>query len=81
MSEALDLVKCTMALWGWSDGGEPGSVKRDESNEVIALHGDRIWQADVELASVALMCLMPSAEATAFVVTLDRSRLSVDNLW
>lgn len=47
---ALDDVKGYMEFWGWTDGGNPGSVKKDEHGNVIARHGDRHWVADVDNA-------------------------------
>ena len=58
MSKSLDLVKCYMSYWGWSAGGEPGSVKRDADNKVIARHGDSMWKDDIELTCIALTHLM-----------------------
>jgi hypothetical protein len=64
MSQAVDLVRCYMSLWGWSDGGDPGSVKQDANDIVVACHGDKTWHADVELACVALTCLMRHTKMT-----------------
>lgn len=47
---ALDDVKGYMEFWGWTNGGSPGSVKRDSRDQIIARHGDAIWAADVENA-------------------------------
>ncbi len=51
---ALDDVKSYMEFWGWSNGGEPGSVKRDADGQVIARHGGAQWIADVERACATL---------------------------
>jgi hypothetical protein len=50
----LSEVKSYMEWWGWTHGGEPGSVKRDASGEVTARHGDAQWIADVEKACATL---------------------------
>ena len=60
MHTSLDLVRCLMTSWGWSDGGDPGSVKRDARNKVIARHGDATWATDVESACVRLRKLAES---------------------
>jgi hypothetical protein len=62
MSTTLDEVRSYMSFWGWSDGGNPGSTKRDAANNVIARHGDDTWMADVELACVTLMRLVNHTE-------------------
>lgn len=54
---ALNDVKGYMEFWGWSDGGGPGSVKRDDGGRMIAKHGDAQWQTDVEMACATLMRL------------------------
>ena len=64
MTSSLDLVKRYMSSWGWSDGGAPGSVKRDANKNTVAFHGDMTWQADVELACVALMSLANAPKTT-----------------
>lgn len=46
----LSEVQSWMRFWGWSAGGEPGSIKRDANGAVIARHGDQTWKADVERA-------------------------------
>jgi hypothetical protein len=46
----LKNVQSWMNWWGWSDGGNPGSVKRDAEGNVTARHGDAQWQRDVEYA-------------------------------
>lgn len=48
--DTLREVKSYMSWWGWSDGGNPGSVKRDADNKIIAHHGDMTWIVDVERA-------------------------------
>jgi hypothetical protein len=63
MSTALDLVKSYMSLWGWSDAGNPGSVKRDADNKIIARHGDAVWIADVQLACASLIRLADRSKA------------------
>jgi len=37
-----------MAALGWSHNGWPPAVKRNESGEVIADHGDNTWVNDVQ---------------------------------
>jgi hypothetical protein len=44
----LDGVKSWMSFIGWTDGGSPGSVKRDANNKVVAHHGDATWIEDVQ---------------------------------
>jgi hypothetical protein len=51
---ALDDVKSYMEFWGWTNGGNPGSVKNDSRGNVIATHGDKIWSSDVENACATL---------------------------
>lgn len=60
---ALADVKSYMEFWGWSNGGGPGSVKRDADSKVIAQHGDAQWIADVDEACNTLDRL--HARATA----------------
>jgi hypothetical protein len=57
MSASLDAVKSYMGTRGWSDGGGPGSVKRDAHGKVVAGYGDATWIADIEEACVALVRL------------------------
>jgi hypothetical protein len=47
---ALQDVKGWMSWWGWTNDGEPGSVKKDADGNVIGRHGDPLWQRDVEYA-------------------------------
>ena len=51
---ALDDVKSYMDFWGWTDGGNPGSVKYDAERRVIARYGGSQWIADVERACETL---------------------------
>lgn len=44
----LDGVKSWMSFEGWTDGGNPGSVKKDQHGNIIARHGDATWVTDVE---------------------------------
>lgn len=45
---ALSEVQSWMAFFGWTDRGNPGSVKHDAYGKTIAEHGDITWIADVE---------------------------------
>jgi hypothetical protein len=51
---ALDEVKSYMEFWGWSNGGGPGSVKRDADGMIIAEHGGAEWIKDVDEACAVL---------------------------
>jgi hypothetical protein len=64
MIKSLDLVKSYMSCCGWSDGGNPGSVKRDINDGIVARRGDSTWIADVEAACVALMRVVSKTETT-----------------
>lgn len=44
----LKEVKSWMQFWGWTDGGNPHSVKHDADGKVIAKHGDATWIRDVQ---------------------------------
>jgi hypothetical protein len=57
MPTTLDEVRSYMGFLGWSDGGSPGSVKRDANGKVIAHYRDNAWMADIERACVELMRL------------------------
>lgn len=46
-------VKSWMSWYGWTDKGNPGSVKKDADGHIIARHGDAVWIADVEEAIAA----------------------------
>lgn len=48
MVPALEEVKSWMGFMGWTDGGQPGSVKKDAAGQRIAGHGDGTWVRDVE---------------------------------
>ena len=50
MLNGTDGVKSWMTWWGWTNGGAPGSARLDAYGGIIARHGDKTWQADVELA-------------------------------
>jgi hypothetical protein len=47
---SVEKVKSWMNFWGWSDGGNPGSVKKDAMGNVVARHGDATWLNDVNLS-------------------------------
>lgn len=51
---ALADVKSYLSFWGWTDDGNPGSVKIDADQKVIARHGDAEWIADVDKALATL---------------------------
>jgi len=57
----LDDVKGYMEFWGWTNGGNPGSVKKDSRGRVIAIHGDPNWAADVENACATLKRIYDTA--------------------
>lgn len=44
----LDEIKRWMKFIGWTDGGNPGSVKKDADGEIVAHHGDATWVEDVQ---------------------------------
>jgi len=44
----LDDVKKWMNFFGWTDGGQPGSVKKNDVGKIIAHHGDATWIEDVQ---------------------------------
>lgn len=46
-TKKLDAVMRWMTYFGWTDGGAPGSVKRDVDGKVIGRHNDYIWDQDV----------------------------------
>lgn len=48
--DTLREVKSWMNWWGWTDGGNPGSVKKDADGKIIAHHGDMTWIDDVQEA-------------------------------
>lgn len=48
--DTLTEVKSYMQWWGWTNGGNPGSVKQDLNGKTIAHHGDMTWIEDVEKA-------------------------------
>jgi hypothetical protein len=48
--DTLKEVKSWMNWWGWTDGGAPGSVKKDADGKVVAHHGDATWIDDVQEA-------------------------------
>lgn len=64
MSVLTDIQKW-MTFFGWSNGGNPGSAKRDTEGNIIARHGDATWIADVEEACA-------SAERAAARLELER---------
>jgi len=66
MSTTLDEVRSYMSFFGWSDGGNPGSVKRDVNNKIIAFYQDATWMADVERACVTLIHLVDRADDPDF---------------
>ena len=53
-----------MSSLGWSDGGNPASVKRDASDKVIAHYHDDVWIDDIERAC-EMMCLLYGIERTS----------------
>jgi hypothetical protein len=53
-----------MSFLGWSDGGNPGSVKRDASDKVIAHYHDDASIDDIERAC-EMMCLLYGIERTS----------------
>jgi hypothetical protein len=54
-------VQSYMQWWGWTNGGNPGSEKRDAEGNVIARHGDSEWKADVEKACKTLVRIAEGA--------------------
>lgn len=48
--DTLREVKSWMQFWGWTNGGNPGSVKKDVDGKTIAVHGDATWIDDVQEA-------------------------------
>ena len=64
MITTLDEVRSFMSFLGWSDGGNPGSVKRDASDKVIAHYHDDAWIDDIERAC-EMMCLLFGIERTS----------------
>jgi len=64
MPTTLDEVRSFMSFFGWSDGGNPGSVKRDAGGNVIAHYHDGAWIEDIERAC-AMMCLLHRIESTS----------------
>ena len=63
--KVLDEVQSWMNFMGWSDGGNPGSVKRGDTSQIIARHGDSVWIADVQEA-------IEKTERAAAVAELER---------
>lgn len=59
----LDDVKSYMEFWGWKNGGNPGSVKLDADDKVIAIHGGATWISDVEEACQILKWIAHRAAA------------------
>lgn len=45
-------VMSWMSFWGWTNGGQPGSVKVNADGKTIAVHGDGVWSADVTSAQI-----------------------------
>lgn len=53
--DTLDEVKSYMRWYGWTDGGNPGSVKvNSDTSKIIARYGDETWIADVGRACATL---------------------------
>lgn len=48
--DTLREVKSYMEFWGWTNGGNPGSVKHGVDGKIIACHGDMTWIEDVQKA-------------------------------
>lgn len=67
--QILDDVKSWMGFMGWTDGGSPGSVKRDAEGKTVAKAGDNTWVADVEEA-------IEKAERQRIVAELERRESS-----
>lgn len=61
--DTLREVKSYMEFWGWTNGGNPGSLKQ-EHGKTIAHHGDQTWVADVEKACDTLKRLADRASVT-----------------
>lgn len=47
-------VKSVMNSLGWTNNGGPGSVKLDSKGRMVASHGDKVWEEDVERATTAV---------------------------
>jgi hypothetical protein len=47
---ALNDVKSYMEFWGWTNGGNPGSIKHDVEKKIVAYYGDATWIDDVQRA-------------------------------
>lgn len=48
MNQALKDVQSWMSFMGWTNGGQPGSIKTDAAGQQCAAHGDNTWVKDVE---------------------------------
>ena len=62
--DTLREVKSYMNFWGWTDQGNPGSVKKDVDGKVIAHHGDATWISDVDRACDIIKRLADRASLT-----------------
>ena len=62
MSDILDGVKIWMRYIGWTDGGAPGSTKRDADDTVIAHYGDATWIENVQSCVDRVMAQKAKAE-------------------
>jgi hypothetical protein len=61
----LDEVKKWMTFFGWTDGGAPGSVKRDAGGRQVTAHGTSEWIKDMEDACERV-------ERTAILAEIER---------
>lgn len=48
--DTLREVKSYMSFWGWTNDGNPGSIKKDVDGKTIAHYGDPAWIEDVDKA-------------------------------
>lgn len=46
--DTLKEIRSWMNFMGWSDGGNPGSFKRNADGSIVARHGDTTWINDVQ---------------------------------
>lgn len=61
--DTLREVKSYMEFWGWTNGGNPGSVKQDLQGKTIAVHGDATWIDDVQKACDTIQRIADRAAA------------------
>lgn len=69
----LDEIKRWMTFIGWTDGGNPGSVKKDAHGMTIAAHGDATWIEDVQ------DCCARAERAAAIAELERRASLKTSN--